>query len=237
MRFTFFVIVALRQLLSAVIAITEDPMRRFATIVLLASLAVLAVLLLPAHHAAAAPSNAPQLQSSGVHVVRAGENLSGIARRYGVSMATLAQANGISNPNFIYAGQRLTIPGASGGSAAGGAATSGGVHVVRRGESLGAIAARYGTSVAALTRANNIRNPNLIYAGQRLVIPGAGGAASGGGAAPQPAPAPGGGGRWIDINLSSQQLTAYEGGAAVFSTAVSTGLYPTPTPAGTYRIL
>jgi len=45
------------------------------------------------------------------------------------------------------------------------------VHVVRRGDTLAKIALRYGVSVTALSRANNVRNPNLIYVGQRLVIP------------------------------------------------------------------
>ena len=45
------------------------------------------------------------------------------------------------------------------------------VHVVRRGDTLAKIALRYGVSVTALSRANNLRNPNLIYVGQRLLIP------------------------------------------------------------------
>ncbi|MCC7354913.1 MAG: LysM peptidoglycan-binding domain-containing protein [Anaerolineae bacterium] len=46
------------------------------------------------------------------------------------------------------------------------------IHVVRRGETLANIAWRYGVSVNALVRLNGIRNPNLIYVGQRLRIPG-----------------------------------------------------------------
>ena len=184
-------------------------------------------LLLPALPAAAAPD-----YQGGVHVVQRGETLSQIARRYGVSMTALAQANGISNPNFIYVGQRLAIPGSSGGASSGGTA-SGGVHVVRPGENLSSIAARYGTTVAALARANGISNPNHIYVGQRLRI-------SGGGAASAPRPAPSqpaaSSGRWIGINLSTQTLTAYEGSTAVFSTLVSTGS-TYPTPPGTYSIL
>jgi lipoprotein-anchoring transpeptidase ErfK/SrfK len=196
-------------------------------------LVLLLALLLPALPAAAAPLH----QSGGVHVVQRGETLSQIARRYGVSMTSLAQANGISNPNFIYSGQRLTIPGASGGASSGGSAASGGVHVVRPGENLSSIAARYGSTVSALASANGIANPNHIYVGQRLLI------SSGGGSAAQPAPsqpAPSqpaaSSGRWIDISLSSQTLTAYEGSTPVFSTLVSTGL-AFPTPVGTYSIL
>lgn len=193
---------------------------------------VLVALLLPALPAAAAPS-----AQGGVHVVQRGETLSQIAQRYGVSTAALAQANGISNPNFIYAGQRLTIPGASGSYSAGTAA-SGGVHVVQRGENLSTIARRYGTTVSALARANGISNVNHIYVGQRLVI--ASGAAAQSAPAPAPSapasPAAASSGRWIDIDLSSQTLTAYEGSTPVFSTLVSTGL-AFPTPVGTYRIL
>jgi uncharacterized protein YgiM (DUF1202 family) len=44
------------------------------------------------------------------HVVQWGETLFGIAQRYGTSWPVLAQANNISNPDRIYAGQRLCIP-------------------------------------------------------------------------------------------------------------------------------
>jgi LysM repeat protein len=45
------------------------------------------------------------------------------------------------------------------------------IHVVRPGENLYRIALRYGTTVRAIAAANHISNPNLIYVGQRLVIP------------------------------------------------------------------
>ena len=198
---------------------------------------LLVALLTPVLPAAAAPD-----YQGGVHVVQRGENLSMIAQRYGISQAALAQANGISNPNIIYVGQRLVIPGAGGGgNAGGGGAAAGGIHIVRAGENLSTIAARYGTSTAALARANAISNPNHIYVGQRLVL-----SASGAGSVPAPAPAPApsnpvvsnpgnGGGRWIDINLSNQSLTAFEGNTPVFNTLVSTGS-TFPTPVGTYRI-
>ncbi|NPV66812.1 MAG: LysM peptidoglycan-binding domain-containing protein [Anaerolineae bacterium] len=54
------------------------------------------------------------------------------------------------------------------------AAAQGNQHIVRRGETLFRIALRYGITVDALARANNLANPNQIYAGQALIIPAAG---------------------------------------------------------------
>ena len=56
--------------------------------------------------------------SSTVHVVRRGENLSMLARRYGTSVSALVQANSLRNANYIWVGQRLRIPRASGGGTA-----------------------------------------------------------------------------------------------------------------------
>jgi LysM repeat protein len=103
-----------------------------------------------------------------VHVVRRGETLFSIARRYGVSYLEIARFNGIANPSRIYVGQRLIIP-----TGAPAPAPSSGVHVVRRGETLFSIALRYGVDIYSLARVNGIVNLNRIYVGQRLTIPGA----------------------------------------------------------------
>jgi LysM repeat protein len=110
------------------------------------------------------PASAAPHESGIVHVVQRGETLYSIARRYGVDMWAIAQANGITNPNRIYVGQRLVIP-AGGGPA-------GTVHIVQPGETLYSIARRYGVDVWTIARANGITNLNYIYVGQRLVIPG-----------------------------------------------------------------
>lgn len=108
--------------------------------------------------------------SAGEYVVRRGETLSEIARRVGTSVSRLVKMNNLSNPNFIVAGTQLRTPGRTGGGGGGG-----GTYLVRSGDTLGAIAARAGTSVSALVRANDIRNPNLIVAGTRLRLSGSGG--------------------------------------------------------------
>ncbi len=61
-------------------------------------------------------------RSASVHTVRRGENLSSIAVKYGVTTATLKNANGIRNANRIYVGQRLNIPGRKGNTGSSGAA-------------------------------------------------------------------------------------------------------------------
>jgi len=183
-------------------------------------------LVIPTGGSTGAPSS-----SSGVHIVRRGENLFRIALRYGMTVQALAVANGIVNSHRVYTGQRLVIPGhGTVPSPPAQPVPSGRTYVVRRGDTLSAIALRYGVSTWALARANSIRNPSFIYVGQVLRIPSGGSPAP-----PSPSPAPTGG-RWIDVNLSVQRLTAYVGSTPVRSTLVSTGLPRTPTPTGRYRI-
>jgi LysM repeat protein len=129
------------------------------------------------------------------HVVAPGENLFRISLRYGVSMQAIAQANGITNLNLIFVGQRLVIP--SGGTGptvtppppatpGGPTPVPGGetTYTVVRGDTLGAIARRFGTTVQAIASLNGIANPNLIFPGQVLRIPG-------GGTTPPPTAVPG----------------------------------------------
>jgi LysM repeat protein len=179
------------------------------------------------------PSGSPSASpsSSGVHVVQRGENLFRIAMRYGTSVSALASANGIVNTGRIYVGQRLVIPGHS-GSPPSTPPSSGQTYVVKRGDTLSAIAMRYGVSLWSLAQLNAIGNPSLIYVGQVLRIP-AGGSPSSSPASSPSAPADG---RWIDVDLSAQRLTAYQGSTAVRSTLVSTGLPRTPTPTGQFRV-
>ena len=165
-----------------------------------------------------------------VHVVRRGDTLYSVARRYGTTVNAVVRANGLRNPNWIYVGQRLVIPGTT---AASSNSSSSSAHVVQRGENLYRIALHYGTTVQALALANNLSSTSLIYVGQRLVIPG------GGSASPAPAPAPVSaptGGKWIDIKLVSQSLVAYEGQRPVYWATVSTGTARTPTVKGRFRI-
>ncbi len=111
--------------------------------------------------------------------IKWGDTLSKIAAQFGVSIQSIITANNISNPDLIYADQLLQIPD---GSATPVPSTpppttpppTGGTYTVKTGDTLSAIARRFGTTVAAIAQANNISNVNLIYVGQVLVIPGGG---------------------------------------------------------------
>lgn len=102
------------------------------------------------------------------YTVERGDTLGRIARDHNVSLGELIEANDIANPNVIYPGQVLVIPGED--------TEPGTTYVVQRGDTLARIAASYGASISLLVEANGIRNPNLIRIGQNILIPGDGSA-------------------------------------------------------------
>ncbi|NIP29123.1 MAG: LysM peptidoglycan-binding domain-containing protein [Candidatus Dadabacteria bacterium] len=108
--------------------------------------------------------------SSYYYRVRRGDTLSTIARRHGTSVRNLKRHNSIRG-SFIRAGQRLRIVKGSHRSTyvADSSNSSTYYYRVRRGDTLGTIARRHGTSVKNLKRHNGIRG-SFIKAGQRLKI-------------------------------------------------------------------
>ena len=128
------------------------------------------------------------------HRVRKGETMAAIAQRYGMTATRLAEMNGLSANASLRAGRHLTLPeqlprtlsGAaptatvaaaesaapSPANATAASAPVGEFYVVRRGDSLEAIAARVSVPQAELLRMNSLRNPDFLYEGQRLRIAG-----------------------------------------------------------------
>ena len=135
--------------------------------------------------------------------VAPGETLESIARRHGVPVAVILEANNLASPNAIQTGQRLVIPRYVSSVAAPAPAAlppathatappvpksppltasaspravapgSSEVHVVANGETLSKIAREYGKSVAEIAKANNILPTNKLSIGDRILIPGA----------------------------------------------------------------
>lgn len=112
--------------------------------------------------------------NDGVHVVRRGESLSIIARHYNVRTLDLMASNGIGNPDFIYVGQRLLIPGLAAATTESTTAANkplpngDGYHIVRRGETLSEIAKENDIALNDLMRLNGLTNTNVIWVGQKL---------------------------------------------------------------------
>jgi LysM repeat protein len=99
------------------------------------------------------------------HTILWGDTLSSIAYKYDVTIQDIMTANKLTNPHLIYAGQKLLIPIEVGEYVE---------YIVVAGDTLLAIASRYGVYYWDIVLRNDIANPNLIYIGQKLIIPSAG---------------------------------------------------------------
>jgi LysM repeat protein len=177
-------------------------------------------------------------KNENTHVVQAGENLYRIAFRYGITVISLAQANGITNPTQLGVGQEIVIPGGSDDLVVVGSLppVTGQTHVVQIGETLSGIARRYDLSIWLLARANSLTNPSLVVPGQVLVIPGSNPPTP----VPTPPPSPPPsrvGSKRIVIDLSEQRLYAYRGNVLVYAFVASSGKPGSGTRTGTFSVL
>lgn len=117
--------------------------------------------------------------------VRKGETLSQLAAELHSTVAALVAANHLTDPNRVYAGQVLVVPGTTGTPSSASASAGAGtvprsaagtagqtvVVVVARGETLSAIAAHFHVTVGALAGANHLADPNRVLAGSSIVVP------------------------------------------------------------------
>jgi|GEM_PF-609501 len=134
--------------------------------------------------AATATPNSSASTSTGptTYTVQWGDWLSKIARQFGVTNDAIVAANPGMNPNLLFPGQVLSIPGPGGTNPPPSGATptttppGGGptTYTVQRGDWFYAIARKFGVTVEALQAANPGVNPNFVFPGQVLNIPGSG---------------------------------------------------------------
>jgi len=140
------------------------------------------------------PTGGPTRAARRFHLVEPGDTLIGIAARYGVTVEALTRENSIPRSKPIFPGDKLRLPpGAKGdrrtppsapGARGPGAAPR--IHVVKKGDTLGAIARRYGVTSTALARANGLDPKRSLRIGQKLTIPSAAPAATPSGVATPP---------------------------------------------------
>lgn len=135
-----------------------------------------------------APAAPAPTGSAAIHTVAAGDTVYSIAQRHGTSVDAVLAANGLTRASVIYPGQQLALTGSSAPPPAAAApatppapvAAGGQTHAVAAGDTLFAIAKKYGTTVAELYALNGLASGAIIYPGQNLVVA----------AAPVAAPAP-----------------------------------------------
>lgn len=118
-----------------------------------------------------------------VYTVEAGDNLFRIAVNHGFTLDEITAANPDINPTLIRPGDEIILPNCQPEPLATQDAVTGSdvievtvapqptVHIVQSGETLGAIARRYGVTVISLINANNLTDPDKLSIGQQLIIP------------------------------------------------------------------
>lgn len=104
-------------------------------------------------------------ESEKIYIVKPGDTLWALSRRFGVSIDELVAWNNIKNRDLILVGQKLRLEAAIEPS------TSKIIYKVKKGDTLSHIALKYGIKVEDIVKANNIKNPDLIYIGDLLIIP------------------------------------------------------------------
>lgn len=109
-----------------------------------------------------AASPLPNAPRETEYTVESGDTLGAIARRFGTTVETLADRNGISDPDRIRVGERLWIPLGE---------REMGCYVVKRGDTLRSIADHLGIKASVLAGINAIRDPDRLYPGQLLEYP------------------------------------------------------------------
>ncbi len=126
-------------------------------------------------------SSAPASPSSTkTHTVVAGDTVYAIAKKYGTTVSAILSANGISGAAIIYPGQKLKLAGSatsspasssSSSSSSSNSSTSAKTHTVAKGDTVYAIAKKYGTTTTAVLTANGLSASSIIYPGQKLQLP------------------------------------------------------------------
>ena len=121
------------------------------------------------------PTTTPPTSATS-YVVKSGDTLSAIAKKYGVTLTALISGNNIQLTSIIRPGQKLTIPGGTTVTpkppVTEPPAATNGTHVIKAGDTLSAIAKKYGITLTALLNANGLKSTSIIYAGRTLIIPG-----------------------------------------------------------------
>ena len=133
---------------------------------------------------AVTPARVAESSPRVTHTVVRGDTVWDLARHYGSTVTAIVDANNLDRRATVHVGDKLVIPGATKATHAKSAstksttktsthkATSSAAHTVRSGDTVWDLAVHYGTTVAAIVKANNLGSHAVIHVGDRLTIPG-----------------------------------------------------------------
>lgn len=112
----------------------------------------------------------PFTANAGSYTVQPNDTLWSIAQQFNTTVGALISENDLSDPDLLSVGMVLDVPDtdSSGSVCAAGDST----YTVQPGDSLSALSQQFNVSVSALEQANNLSQPDFIWAGQQLTIPG-----------------------------------------------------------------
>jgi len=180
--------------------------------------------------------------NGGLYIVQPGDTLYSVAARYGVSVGELAAANGFGQATWVYEGQQLVIPGGQAYNQWNQPQPNFYQPPPAYNNQFAPAQTYYPTPnmpVNEWVEIDYYQQPPPTYQWSNANLYN-----------PPPvqwntSPAPQGmyqpqavphAERWIDVNLTNQTVTAFEGQTPVFNAVVSTGMWQTPTVVGTYEI-
>jgi LysM repeat protein/flagellar hook assembly protein FlgD len=112
------------------------------------------------------PEPAPQPV---IHTVQSGDALWKIAQKYGTTIDAIVKANNLDPAKYLYIGQKLTIPASIATPEP--PAVQPVIHTVVSGDTLWKISVKYGTTIDAIIKANNLDPAKYLYIGQKVAIP------------------------------------------------------------------
>ncbi len=150
------------------------------------------------------------------YTVQPGDTMERIAMRFATTVETIKEHNPDADPLNLQVGQRLCISQPVGDTPP---CQQQNYYVIRRGDTVGAIAAAFGVSTRELLTANPTIVPENLRIGQVICIP----------QAPSPVE--------IVINIDAKRLTVYKNGRIFRQYVVATGKEETPTPTGVFTVI
>ena len=104
-----------------------------------------------------------------IHIVKTGDTISSISKFYSINKDLIIKLNNLKNENYIFVGQNLIISESTDNTSKQTDFINN-YHIVQIGENLTDISSKYNLNVKYLIDINNLKNPNSIKVGQKLLL-------------------------------------------------------------------